>query len=493
MKQKNVIGWGLVLVVCAFLAGMLVSVKTDLVGDIQASWSKSEGESKNSPAGEAVSNPFVDIAKQDSPAVVNINTTRIIKSGGKQQFRDFRGRNPFEDFFGEDFFDRYFKGMPEGETKQRSLGSGFIIDHEGHVLTNNHVVEKADDINVTLASGEEYRAKVIGRDRSTDIALIKIDDEDDLPVAKLGDSDLLEVGEWVMAIGNPFGLKHTVTVGVVSAKGRTIGAGPYDDFIQTDASINPGNSGGPLINIKGEVVGINTAIIASGQGIGFAIPINKAKEIVDQLKETGHVTRGWMGVQIQPLTEELAESFGLEEAVGALVAGVIEGDPADKAGILRGDIIIEFDGKKIESDRDLVNIVGSTPVDKEVKIKLIREGKEVVVDLKVSLRAEPGEEMIARETGEEKLGITVQDITKELADSMGLESTDGVLVSDVNVGGAADDGGVRRGDVILELDRQPVTDTEKFQEIVSGLEEGQVVLVLVHRNNATTFLTMKLE
>ena len=493
--RKRTYGFWVVIVLAAFVAGMMISVRGDLVGEIRAGIFGKDADSGEVAADSIVTgNPFVSIAKEVSPAVVNISTTRIVKGREGQYFRDRRGqKGPWEDFFGEDFFDRFFKGAPEQGTKRRSLGSGFIIDKEGYILTNNHVVEKADDIKVILADGEEFHAEVIGRDPSTDIALIKIEDHDDLPTVRLGDSDALEVGEWVMAIGNPFGLQHTVTVGVVSAKGRTIGAGPYDNFIQTDASINPGNSGGPLINIRGEVIGINTAIIASGQGIGFATPINMAKENVDQLKETGHVTRGWMGVQIQALDEDLAETFGLEEAAGALVAGVIEGDPADRAGIKRGDIILEFDGQKVEDNRALVKIVGATPVDKEVVIKLIREGEEMSLTMKIAERQDPGEEAVSQEAGEEKMGITVQDITPDLAENLGLKSSNGVIVSDVEIGGPAEEGGLTRGDVILEINRETIKDTDDFHRVVSAVKSGDVILFLLQRNGATTFQTVKIE
>jgi len=280
-----------------------------------------------------------------SPIVVNISTTKTFKMEGRS--RSPRGNShPFERFFGEDdFFRRFFEEMPERELKQRSLGSGFIISPDGYIFTNNHVVEKADKIKVKLSNGKEYDAAVKGRDPRTDIALIKINPEGSLPAAKIGDSDKLRVGDWVVAIGNPFGLDHTVTVGIVSAKGRVIGAGPYDNFIQTDASINPGNSGGPLINLAGEVVGINTAIVAHGQGIGFAIPVNMAKEILNDLKSKGKVTRGWLGVSVQDITDDIAKGLKLKDQAGALVTEVFEGDPADKAGIKQGDIIRKWTGR----------------------------------------------------------------------------------------------------------------------------------------------------
>ena len=345
---------------------------------------------------------FTELAKKLTPVAVNISTTKIFK--GKKSMRQFEppggGRgdsgeaDPYRDFFGDDFFRRFFGDMPQRDYKQQSLGSGFIIDKEGYILTNNHVVAGADAIKVKLASEKEYDAKIIGRDEKTDIALIKITKApNDLPVAVLGDSDRLEVGEWVMAIGNPFGLQETVTVGVVSAKSRTIGAGAYDDFIQTDASINPGNSGGPLFNLNGEVVGINTAIFSPSGGnigIGFASPINMAKKIVKQLKEKGKVTRGWLGVIVQEVTPDLAKSFGLKEGKGALVADVEKGAPADVAGIKQGDVIVSFDGKTIAKMADLPLMVAETAVGKEVTITILREGSEKVFTGKDRRAQRPG-------------------------------------------------------------------------------------------------------
>ena len=316
---------------------------------------------------------FTELAENVRDGVVNIQAVKNGKGGGRV-FRHFFGnphgrQNPFEDFFGSG---------PGGDNpsegfQQKSLGSGFIIDREGYIVTNNHVVENADEIKVKLANGKEFNAKVIGRDPKTDLALIKITGSGDLQPLKMGDSDALKVGSWVVAVGSPFGLEQTVTAGIVSAKGRTIGAGPYDNFIQTDASINPGNSGGPLINTKGEVVGINTAIVASGQGIGFAIPANMAKEVMPQLKDKGKVTRGWIGVGIQEVTPELAKSFDLKDKKGALVSQVFKDGPADKAGIEQGDVILEFDGKVIAESKDLPRIVAANPVGKTVQVKLSRK------------------------------------------------------------------------------------------------------------------------
>ena len=280
------------------------------------------------------------------------------------------------------------EGMPGREFKQRSLGSGFIIDAEGFIVTNNHVVENADQIKVRLFDEREFDAKVIGRDPKTDLALIKIEGANDLVPLKLGDSERAEVGSWVLAVGSPFGLEQTVTAGIVSAKGRFIGAGPYDDFIQTDASINPGNSGGPLLNMNGEVIGINTAIVAQGQGIGFAIPVNLAHNIIAQLKEHGSVTRGWMGVGIQDLTPELAEYYGLKNQKGVLVTQVFPENPADKAGIKTKDVIIAVDGKPVGTGRELSSAVAGMPIGKEVPVKLLRDGKEKTVKVQLSERKE---------------------------------------------------------------------------------------------------------
>jgi len=337
--------------------------------------------------------PFVSLAKKLRPVVVNISATQVVE--GAEIFP-----NPFgqEEPQGE-FWGRFFGDLPRGSSRQRSLGSGFIIDSDGSILTNHHVVENARKIVVKLADGRELGAKVIGKDSRTDIALIKINAQRNLSVAPLGDSDRLQVGEWIMAIGNPFGLDNTVTAGIVSAKGRHIGAGPYDNFIQTDASIasiNPGNSGGPLINTRGEVVGINAAIVSQtggNIGIGFATPINLVKEVLPQLKAKGKVTRGWFGVAVQKVTPEIAESLGLEKARGALVASVSKDGPAEDAGIKVGDVIVEFDGKEINESNDLPHLVARTPVDEEVRVKVLRGKKES--SFTVTIR-ELKEERVAR-------------------------------------------------------------------------------------------------
>jgi serine protease Do len=315
---------------------------------------------------------FISLAKKLGPSVVNVSTTQMRKpTQGGPGFGD--------DQMGE-FFERFFGApVPRGPQRRSGLGSGFIIDSNGTILTNYHVVDGAEKISVTLSDGNSYDAKVIGKDQKSDIAVVKIDAGRDLPAVNLGDSDRLEVGEWVMAIGNPFGLDHSVTSGIVSAKGRNIGAGPYDNFIQTDASINPGNSGGPLINLKGEVVGVNTAIVAAGQGIGFAIPINMVKRVVDQLVEKGKVVRGWLGVALQPLSKELVQTLGLPGADGALVSSTIPDSPAAKAGLQQGDVVLSYDKTPVEDSHHLQRLVAETRVGKTVTLEVWRKKQKVTV------------------------------------------------------------------------------------------------------------------
>ncbi len=436
---------------------------------------------------------FVELAKRVKPGVVNISTTKVIKGGGRV-FRHFsppfRERDPFRDFFGEDFFDRFFGETPQRDYVQRSLGSGFIIDREGYIITNNHVIEGASEIRVRLSTEKDFEAEVVGRDQKTDLALIKIKSFQELPVEELGDSDKLEIGEWVMAIGNPFGLSHTVTVGIVSAKGRVIGSGPYDDFIQTDASINPGNSGGPLFNMNGEVVGINTAIVATGQGIGFAIPINVAKEIIPQLKKKGKVTRGGIGVYVQKLTPDLAKSFRLEQNKGALVADVIPGSAAEAGGIRRGDVIVKFNGKDIDEMNELPRIVASTPVGKEVEVGILRDGKPLTLKLKVGeLKDEAAAPTL--EKAKLELGMSVQEITPEIARQLRLSEPGGVVVSQVEPGSAADEAGIQRGDIIREVNGQNIQNIGDYRSAVAKVKKGDLVRLLIKRGERNLYLTMR--
>jgi len=424
---------------------------------------------------------FTDLAKTSSPAVVNIRTVKTIKGGGRVYRHFFNSPFGKQDPF-NDFFDKFFGNEFQQDFKQKSLGSGFIIDKEGYIVTNNHVIEDADKIKVKLKNGKEFDAEIAGRDPNTDIALIKIKSKNNLPALKLGDSDALKVGQWVVAIGSPFGLEHTVTAGIVSAKGRIIGSGPYDDFIQTDASINPGNSGGPLINMKGEVIGINTAIIASGQGIGFAIPINHAKKIVDQLKSTGEVTRGWLGVGIQDLNKELSEYYGIKTGKGVLVTEVFPGDPADEAGIKPKDIVISVNGKKVENTRELSKLIADTSVGDTVKIKVLRDGIEKNFGVNIVKRAD---DRIAGPTlskkNEYELGIRVSELTPEIARHFNITKAVGVIVIDVESESQGMEAGVRTGDIIKEINHQPIKTVKDYKNKIKKLKKGDSIQMFIKR------------
>ncbi len=433
---------------------------------------------------------FVDLAASLKPAVVNISTAKTVQ----QRMPSFRGPSPHGNDPFEEFFNRFFQGNPRAPRKERSLGSGFIISGDGYILTNDHVVEGADEIKVKLSDGREFSGEIRGLDPKLDLALIKIEAGEDLPFAKLGDSEGIRVGEWVMAIGNPFGLEQTVTVGIVSAKGRVIGAGPYDDFIQTDASINPGNSGGPLFNVKGEVVGINTAIVAGGQGIGFAIPVNMAKQIIPQLRDEGHVTRGWLGVTVQALNTELAESFGLETTHGALVNEVVDGSPAADAGLKRGDIILEYDGTTVDELNDLPRLVAATAVGETVKVTIFRDGKERTVKVKIGKLDEEGAKTVANaEEPGGVIGMTVVNITPELVARYGLESQDGILVTRIDPDGPAAAANLRIGDLILEADGHEIKSVKDFEELVGRMSSGKVLRLLVQRQTTLLYTTVTLE
>ncbi|GAB4278094.1 MAG: DegQ family serine endoprotease [Deferrisomatales bacterium] len=434
---------------------------------------------------------FADLAERVKPSVVNISTTTVVK-GFRGVPPPFGPNSPFREFFGDEFFERFFgnHGRPR-EFKTQSLGSGFILDREGYILTNNHVVEKADEIVVRLSDEHEFEAKVVGTDPKTDIALIQIEPGDtELQPVELGDSDAIRVGDWVIAIGNPFGYGHTVTAGIISARGRVIGAGPYDNFLQTDTAINPGNSGGPLFDMKGRVVGINTAIVAQATGIGFAIPVNMAKEIVPQLKSEGKVTRGWLGVMIQEVTKDLAKQFGIEEPRGALVSQVVEDGPADKAGIRRGDVILEFDGIKVDRMHELPRIVAERAPGKTVEVVILRKGERKT--LSVTLGELPEEELAAPARVEEELGLTVQEVTPELRKHLDLEEGEGVVVSGVEPGSPAAAAGLRRGDVILEVNQEPVADLEGYRKALREGREAESVLFLVRRGQGTLYVVVPL-
>jgi serine protease Do len=390
----------------------------------------------------------------------------------------------------DELFRRFFGDRQRREA--RGLGTGFIVNADGHIVTNNHVVEDATQVLVKLVDGRELAAKVVGRDPKTDLALIKVD-ASGLPILTFGDSASLEVGEPVMAIGNPFGLDQTVTTGIVSATGRVIGAGPYDDFIQTDASINPGNSGGPLVDARGQVVGINTAIFSRGggsEGIGFAIPVNLAKTIVTQLVEHGRVIRASLGVSIQPVTEALAKGMSLSDTKGALVSSVVEGSPAMKAGLKTGDVIVEYDGKAIAKSEDLPKLVAATEIGREVAVKVMREGKPLAVRATVARLDEPESRAAAETPGKPRLGLAVENLTAEQARALGLDSVKGVVVHDVQPDSTSAVAGIQPGDVIVEADKKPVASVEALRRIVEQHVAASPLVMLVKREKASLYLAV---
>jgi serine protease Do len=433
---------------------------------------------------------FSDLAEKVKPAVVNISTTKTYK--GRGGFGMPFGKSPFSGPFGDEFFDRFFGDTPQRQFKQRSLGSGFIISNDGYIFTNNHVVEQADKILVKVSDEQEYEAKIIGTDAKTDIALIKIKPNNSLPVVEIGDSDKVKVGEWVIAIGNPFGLEQTVTAGIVSAKGRVIGAGPYDNFIQTDASINPGNSGGPLFSMDGRVIGINTAIVAQGQGIGFAIPINMAKSILADLKTKGRVTRGWLGISVQDISEDIAKNLNHKNRSGAIVSDVFKGDPADLAGIKLGDVITEINGKAIKDTHDLLLTIAALHVGDKVSIKIIRDGKEMMFSVIVSERKDKPEIASARGS-KEYFGIKAQEITAEMSRQLGIPRESGVIISDVENGSPAEDVGLQAQDIILQINKVKINSMKEYSKEMSKAAENKNVTLLVQRGKSKFFVGLRIE
>ncbi|TLM63945.1 MAG: DegQ family serine endoprotease [Deltaproteobacteria bacterium] len=438
------------------------------------------------PAFAAPVPDFTALVDQLKPAVVNISTAKTVKPRSPL----YRGpQRPGQDLFDE-FFERFFRDIPQASRKERSLGTGFIISEDGYILTNDHVVDGADEIKVKLSDGRVFSGTIRGLDQKLDLALIKIEAGKQLPVARLGDSDKLRIGEWVMAIGNPFGLEQTVTVGIVSAKGRVIGAGPYDDFIQTDASINPGNSGGPLFNMRGEVIGINTAIVPGGQGIGFAIPVNMARQVVDQLRDNGKVTRGYLGVVVQPLTEELAQSFGLDRPHGALVSEVVKNSPAERAGLRRGDVILSFDGQSIDERNDLPKVVAAARVGKTARVAVFRDGRELELKVEVGRLSEEGDEVAEPAGKGETLGLTVAALTPELARRYDFDpDSRGVLVTAVAPDSSAAGANLRPGDLVVEVDGREVDSVKSFEAAVGRATKGKVLRLLIQRRD-TLFYTV---
>jgi Do/DeqQ family serine protease len=427
----------------------------------------------------ALEEAFAAVADEAMPSVVNVSV-KTRRAGAPESAEPPAGDERFREFFGQEFYDRFFRRPPRDES--RAAGSGVIADARGYILTNNHVVEDAAEVEVRLSDDRKFKATIVGRDPKTDLAVLKIDaSSGTLPVARLGDSDKLRVGQWAIAIGNPFGLDRTVTVGIVSATGRTrVGVATYEAFIQTDASINPGNSGGPLLNLEGRVIGINTAILSSGQGIGFSIPINMARDIMSQLISKGRVVRGWLGVVIQDLTPELAAGFGVPSSSGVLVSDVVRGAPAEAAGIKAGDIIVQFDGAPTKEVIELQKRVAGVPPGRPTPVVVVRDGKRT--PLTVRIGEQPGEEAaITPQPKEQTLGLTVEPITPDTAARFKLSAQAGVVVAEVAAGSSGEQAGIRPGDAILELARQPVADVDAFRRIMAGLKPGDTVPVYIQR------------
>ncbi len=481
----------IIVAVVMFATGLLFAAKLDLVKESPAGEYFHEGAGQYSPPPGAPGS-FSDLAKRVSPAVVNISTTKRTKVRAFNPFQGFGQREPFDDFF-----DKFFEGNPGMEHKQHSLGSGFVINKDGYIITNNHVVQEAEEIVVRFSDEHKYPAKIIGTDAKTDIAVIKVKTDKPLKFVSLGDSDKLDTGDWVVAIGNPFGFDHTVTAGIVSAKGRVIGAGPYDNFIQTDASINPGNSGGPLFNLAGNVVGINTAIFAGGQGLGFAIPINMAKKLIPQLVKHGKITdRGWLGVQIQVVTEELAKSFGIDREMGALVSDVVPNSPAAKAGLKTGDIILKYEGKEIYNSKEFPGMVANTQSNTVVKLDILRDGKKKTIEAKLG-KMEEGAEEATKEAGEstakeaDKLGLITRALSMEEAHELGVPAGQGVLIVRVEPGSEAEYAGVRSGDILMEINSAKINSMKEYEKAIETVKKGKVARLLIRRQNSTIYVAFK--
>ncbi len=436
------------------------------------------------------SKAFVEVARKAIPAVVSVKVEKTIKERGQSYY------SPFDEDLLERFFGPRYYRRPPRERQQVGQGSGFIISSDGYILTNNHVVGGADKIVVTLQDGKKFDdAKIIGTDPKSDVALIKIEGKD-LPVIELGDSDALDIGEWVIAVGSPFGLQATVTVGVVSAKSRGVGLAEYEDFIQTDAAINPGNSGGPLLNIEGKAIGLNTAIFSQSggyMGIGFAIPINLARSITDQLKKSGKVTRGYLGIVMHPekITPELAEVFGLKDNKGVLVTEVMPDSPAAKAGLKRRDIILEMDGDTVEDWQSFRNIVAMLEPGTKVTLKVFRDGKKKEIEVEIG-SLEEGQVALGVSDVAEKLGLQVQDLTDELAKRFGYEDAEGVIVTEVTNNSPADRAGIGAGMLIVSVNRQDVSTVKEFSEALKESLETKKALLLVRNERYAQYVVLSL-
>ncbi len=510
LKRNEWISAGLLVAVLASFGAFVFASRPQASSPAASSagpakiWQERPASAPLLPAGTRPLSSLSGLVKELKPAVVNIYTTQVIAAPGPRSLPGRRGRmsDPLWDFFfgGNDPFG--FFGSPGREWKRSSLGSGFIISQDGYALTNHHVVAQATEIKVKLVDDREYKARVVGSDPRTDVALIKMETKpgEKLPVAYLGDSDRIEVGDWVVAIGNPFGLGHTVTAGIISAKDRQIGHGPYDDFLQTDAAINPGNSGGPLFDTAGNVVGINTAIVAQGSGIGFAVPINLVKKLLPQLREKGKVSRGWLGVGIQDLTPELAAGFGVSPRSGVLVGQVFDGGPAARAGIKPGDIVTHVDGKPVATSRQLTAAVAAIAPGTSVEVKLLRDGKPLSLQVKLADRDEGERQAQGDDDGDadsdeggsaqsddaRTLGMRLEPLSEAQARKMGLSpATRALVVKSVSDESPAA-GMVQPGDVILEVNRKNADSVEAF---AAAVKSSSRVLLRIARGSAQVYVS----
>ena len=432
---------------------------------------------------------FSDLVEAQKSSVVNISTTSVIKPRGfpGNPQSPFGGGDPFEDFF-----KKFFGNTPQQrEFKRQGLGSGFVISKDGYVVTNNHVIDRAEDVQVVLEDGSKFKADVIGKDPKTDLAVLKIEPDRELVPVEFGNSDDLKIGDWVMAIGNPFGLGYTVTVGIVSAKGRSLGLGAYDDFIQTDAPLNPGNSGGPLFNLNGEVVGVNTAIAARGQGIGFSIPVNMATHVISQLQSSGKVVRGWLGVIIQAISPEIAESLNLDDTKGALIADVSPDSPAEKAGLKRGDIVIKFNGETINEFSDLTKLVGVSKPESNATITIIRDGAEQEIQLLLG-ELKDTKASVSSNDSNNKFGLNVEEVDPENVKKFKLDQEKGVVIVDVEKGSKVWEAGFRSGDIILKIDKVDISNLQDYKKALEQVDKGELSLFLVKRAKNTLYIGYRL-